>query len=202
MSTPQIEDSQRGFSWKRDEVLDMRMDENSDSLNAKDMVNQFDEESLSTIIYGYGEERYARKIAKAIVEKRKEKEINTTTDLVEIIWEAVPNRYRHGRLHPATRTFQALRIAVNDEIERFRIALPKVFEKLNNGGRIVVISFHSIEDRIAKNFFKDKLRNEEAQLINKKPITPSTEEIKSNPRSRSAKLRIIEKKITCQKKKY
>ena len=202
MSTPQIEDSQRGFSWKRDEVLDMRMDENSDSLNAKDMVNQFDEESLSTIIYGYGEERYARKIAKAIVEKRKEKEINTTTDLVEIIWEAVPNRYRHGRLHPATRTFQALRIAVNDEIERFRIALPKVFEKLNNGGRIVVISFHSIEDRIAKNFFKDKLRNEEAQLINKKPITPSTEEIKSNPRSRSAKLRIIEKKITCQKQKY
>ena len=144
------------------------------------------------MLYGYGEERFARRIAKRIVEYRADKKIETTKELAEIVRHAVPQWYRFGRIHPATKTFQALRIAVNDEIESLREGLKSAFELCAPGGRIAVISFHSIEDRIVKRAFESMSREGKGVIITKKPITATPEEIKENPRSRSAKLRIFE----------
>jgi 16S rRNA (cytosine1402-N4)-methyltransferase len=195
LSSDQFETSGRGFTFKNDEPLLMTFAKNvtDETLTAKEIVNHWEEESIADIIYGYGEERYARRIAKKIVERRHIKPIETTFELVDIIKEATPWIYHKGRIHPATRTFQALRITVNDEIGSLKEGLEKGFERLKKGGRMAVISFHSIEDRIVKHFYK-KLADEEKGLIHtKKPITPSDEEIQTNPRARSAKLRIIEK---------
>ncbi len=195
LSSDQLESSGRGFSFMKDEELLMTMKENptEEDLTAKDIVNGWSEKNLADIIYGYGEERYSRGIAKAIVEKRKKQEIKTTLDLVKVIEEAVPSKYKNGKIHPATKTFQALRIAVNDELNALKEGLENGFKILKSGGRMSVISFHSLEDRIVKNFYKEKERNKEAILINKKVIKASSEELKINNRSRSAKLRIIEK---------
>ena len=157
-------------------------------------MNNWEEENIADVIYGYGEEKYSRRIARAIVNYRKKKTIETTSELVEIISQSVPFFYRRGKIHPATRTFQALRIAVNDELNILKKGLVNGFERLEKGGRIAVISFHSLEDRIVKNFNKEKEEKGEGKSITKKPITPSEQEISENPRSRSAKLRIIEKR--------
>lgn len=199
LSSDQLENSGRGFSFVKDEPLLMNMkkstkeDPSPEDLTAKEVVNSWEEKNLADIIYGYGEERYARRIAKAIADARQKKEIRTTFDLVQIIGEAVPASYRRGRLHFATRTFQALRIAVNDELGALKEGLLKGFDALREGGRMSVISFHSLEDRIVKKFFKEQEKEGKAKLINKKVILASREEIKANPRARSAKLRILEK---------
>ncbi len=194
-SMDQFEESGRGFSFRRDEPLSMTLKaEKSDSeFDAADIVNTWKEEDIANVLYGYGEERFARRIAREIVERRDEKPIKTTKDLVEIVMSAVPVFYRFGRIHPATKTFQALRIAVNDELRSLTEALDKGFETLKPGGRMAIITFHSLEDRIVKNFFKEKVAEERGELISKKPIVPSDEELEANPRSRSAKLRVIRK---------
>lgn len=197
LSSDQLENSGRGFSFMKDEPLQMTMKENPlpEDLTAMDIVNGWSEKSLADIIYGYGEERFSRRIAKGIVEARKKGKIETTGQLVKIIEENVPSAYRRGRLHFATKTFQALRIAVNDELGTLQIGLEKGLEALKKGGRMAVISFHSLEDRIVKRFYKEKEKEKKVILINKKPIIGKEEEIKNNPRSRSAKLRILEKII-------
>lgn len=195
ISSDQLDNSLRGFSFMRDEDLLMTLKENpnEEDLTAKEIVNTWEEVSLADIIYGYGEERYARRIARNIVEKRKESPINTTFQLVEIIKASVPSSYLKMKIHPATKTFQALRIAVNDELQTLEQVLEKSLKFLKTGGRVAVITFHSLEDRIVKNFFRNKSKNGEIVLINKKPIIPSQKEIQENKRSRSAKLRVVEK---------
>lgn len=195
LSSDELDNSKRGFSFLRDEDLLMTMKDNlgEDDLTAKEIVNTWEEDSLRDIIYGYGEEKFAKRIARGIVEQRNKKEIKTTFDLVKIIMNSVPSSYKKGKIHPTTKTFQALRIAVNNELEGLKIALEKSLKSLKKGGRIAVISFHSLEDRIVKNFYKEKKNEGIIILINKKPIIPSKEEIINNKRSRSAKLRILEK---------
>ena len=195
LSSDQLENSGRGFSFMREEPLIMTMKENPrpEDITAQDVVNTWSEKSLADIIYGYGEEKQARRIAKAIVEFRKKQPIQTTFDLVKIIGQAIPAKFRRGKIHFATKTFQAIRIAVNDELEALAEGLQKGFRSLKAGGRILVISFHSLEDRIVKRFYKKQVRENLAKLINKKPITVSEKELRENPRSRSAKLRILEK---------
>lgn len=195
LSSDQLENSGRGFSFMKDEILLMTMKENPspEDLTAKDILNTWEEKNIADIIYGYGEEKFSRKIAKAIVDARQKKDFETTFDLVKVITEAVPNSYKKGRINCATKTFQALRIAVNDELGALQEGLENGCESLKHGGRMSVISFHSLEDRVVKRFFKDKQMKGLINLINKKPITASSEELKENPRSRSAKLRIIEK---------
>jgi len=196
LSSDQLENSGRGFSFSRNEPLLMTLKENPspEDLTAQEMVNTWEEKNLADVVYGYGQERFARRIARAIAVARQEKEIRTTIDLVKIIESAVPAAYRRGHIHFATRTFQALRIAVNDELNALSAGLAGGFEKLKPGGRMAVVSFHSLEDRIVKNFYKKKKEEKKAILINKKPITPSEKEVMENPRARSAKLRILEKK--------
>jgi 16S rRNA (cytosine1402-N4)-methyltransferase len=195
LSSDQLENSGRGFSFMKDEPLLMTMKENPgpEDVTASDIVNTWSEKSLADIIYGYGEERFSRHIARGIVDARQKAEIKTTFDLVKIIAEAVPAAYKRKRLHFATKTFQALRIAVNDELGVLKIGLEKGFKTLKTGGRMCVISFHSLEDRVVKRFYKEKEKEGVAKLINKKPIIATDKEIKNNPRSRSAKLRILEK---------
>ncbi|MFH1201148.1 MAG: 16S rRNA (cytosine(1402)-N(4))-methyltransferase RsmH [bacterium] len=195
LSSDQLENSGRGFSFLKDEPLLMTMKENpqAEDVTAKEVVNVWEEKNLADIIYGFGEEKYARRIAKAIVEARRNGEIKTTFALVRVIEGAVPARYKRERIHPATRTFQALRIAVNDELGALKNGLKKGFDQLKMDGRMAVISFHSLEDRIAKKFYKGLEKEGKAKLINKKPIKASQEELKNNPRARSAKLRILEK---------
>lgn len=195
LSSDQLENSGRGFSFRKDEVLLMTMKENpsSEDITAYDVVNSWEEKNLADIIYGYGEEQFARRIAKGIVEARVLAPIKTTFDLVRVIEASVPNFYKKGRINPATKTFQAIRIAVNDELGALKEVLEKGFESLKIGGRMSVISFHSLEDRIVKRFYKNKEGEDRGLLITKRPQVPSKEEIKINPRSRSAKLRIIEK---------
>ncbi len=196
LSSDQLENSGRGFSFQKDEPLLMTLKENptSGDVTAQEVVNTWGEKSLADIIYGYGEEKQARKIAKAIVEFRKKQEIKTTFDLVKVIEQAIPAKFRKGKIHYATKTFQAIRIAVNNELGTLTEGLDKGFKSLKAGGRMSVISFHSLEDRIVKRFFKKKAEENLAKLINKKPIVAKLEEIKNNPRSRSAKLRILERK--------
>lgn len=197
LSSDQLENSGRGFSFIKDEPLLMTMKENptSSDLTAYEIVNNWSEKSLADITYGYGEEKWSRKIARGIVDARKKKKILTTFNLVEVIRNSVPSVYRRGRLHYATKTFQALRIAVNDELEALKEGLREGFGLLGKNGRMAVISFHSLEDRIVKRFFvaKGGKENRVANIITKKPIIPSKDEIADNPRSRSAKLRILEK---------
>lgn len=198
LSSDQLQNSGRGFSFMKSEPLLMTMKENlrPEDVTAYDVVNTWSEENLADIIYGYGEERFARRIAKGIAEARKEKKIETTLDLVKVIENSVPMAYKRGnskKLHFATKTFQALRIAVNDELGALRDGLAKSFQVLKKGGRMSVISFHSLEDRIVKKFYKEKAKISLVKLINKKPIIAGREEIKNNPRARSAKLRILEK---------
>jgi 16S rRNA (cytosine1402-N4)-methyltransferase len=194
LSSDQIEESGRGFSFKANEplLMTMKKDPSATDLTAREIVNSWEEESIADIIYGYGEDRFARRIAKAIVQARVHQPIETAEQLSNIVASAVP-RFGFKKINPATKTFQAIRIAVNDELGALKEALPKAFRRLNPGGRIAVISFHSLEDRIVKRFFKERSDAGEGRLITKKPITPSPQEIAENPRSRSAKLRIIEK---------
>jgi 16S rRNA (cytosine1402-N4)-methyltransferase len=193
LSSDQLDVSGRGFTFRNDEPLLMTFSEEEQKVDAKVILNNWGEETIADILYGYSDERYSRRIAKAIVSARKIKPIETTFQLVEIIRNAVPFAYQKGKTHFATKTFQALRIAVNDEITALKEGMEKGWEFLKKGGRMAIISFHSVEDREVKIFFKDKVKNGEGKLLNKKPITPSDEEIKENPRSRSAKLRVIEK---------
>jgi 16S rRNA (cytosine1402-N4)-methyltransferase len=192
----QFEAGDRGFSFQKDEPLLMTFgDPSTHVFTAHDVVNDWKEESLSDIIYGYGEERFARRIAKAIVRAREEAPIETSKQLADIVSRAYPAVARRGRIHPATKTFQAIRITVNDEIGTLKKLLDDGFELLENGGRIAIISFHSLEDRIVKRFFDEKTRNQLALKLIKKPIVAGDTEREENPRSRSAKLRVIEKTI-------
>jgi len=205
VSSPQLDVDERGFSYHNDAKLDMRMNR-TNKLSAYEVVNNYSQEELTNIFFKYGEEEYSRSIAKKIVEKRQEKSIETTLELVEIIKEAVPEK-RKRKSHPAKKVFQAIRIEVNNELEVFTNALKDAIELLNPGGRICVITFHSLEDRICKQIFKkyskidDKVKGlpvipdefkPKLKLIGK-AIEPSNNEVESNNRSRSAKLRIAEK---------
>ncbi|AFY44483.1 16S rRNA (cytosine(1402)-N(4))-methyltransferase RsmH [Nostoc sp. PCC 7107] len=186
VSSYQLDTPERGFSFRHTASLDMRMDKQG-LLNAADVINDWDERELADIFFKYGEERLSRRIARRIVERRP---FSTTTQLAEAIASAVPPKYRYGRIHPATRAFQALRIVVNDELKSLETFLEKAPNALVPGGRIAVISFHSLEDRIVKH----SLRNSPLlRVITKKPITAQELEIANNPRSRSAKLRIAER---------
>ena len=180
----------RGFSFLRTEPLDMRM--SGTGPTAAEIVNSWDESAIELILRGFDEEGCPRHIAREIVETRRKKKLETTTELVEAVNRAKPRQFRE-RLNPATKTFQALRIATNSELDALEEGLVKSFDKLKTGGRLAVISFHSLEDRIVKNFFREKAGEGKAKLINKKPIIPTEAEITENPRSRSAKLRIVEK---------
>lgn len=195
LSSQELDISGRGFSFQKEEPLQMTFHNRptEEMITARDVVNDWSEETLADIIYYYSDEQFSRRIAKAIIEHRKIKPIDTTTELASIVSEAVPGFYRNGKIHPATKTFQAIRIAVNDEMGAVKEALPKALHALVPGGRLLVITFHSIEDRVVKEIFKDFAATNQAKIITKKPIAPTLEEVKSNPRSRSAKLRIIEK---------
>lgn len=188
VSSMQLDQAERGFSFQHDGPLDMRMD-STQTLTAEDVVCSYPEEKLANIIYNYGEERASRRIAKAIVQARRKERIDTTKKLVEVIETVLPRR---GKIAPATKTFQALRIEVNSELESLEVALTQALELLVPGGILAVISFHSLEDRIVKNIFRNQDK-EKFHLLTKKPLIASPEESRSNPRSRSAKLRAIEK---------
>ena len=207
VSSPQLDESERGFSYMHDAPLDMRMDE-TDNLNAWFIVNRWPEEKLRRILYDYGEERCAPRIAAAIVREREQREIRTTLQLVEVIRSAMPAAALREKLHPAKRTFQAIRIAVNDELEAVRAMMATAPDKLRPGGRIAVISFHSLEDRIVKTGIAARENGctcprefpvctcgfvQTLRSVTRKPILPSPEELEANPRSRSAKLRVAER---------
>jgi len=185
----------RGFSFQRDEPLKMTFDDSDDKfrLTASEVINHWEEGNLADIIFGYGGERYARRIAKRIVESRKAVPIETTFELVRVIGEAVPDFYKRRKIHFATKTFQSIRITVNDELGAIREALRKSWSFLKVGGRLAVISFHELEDRIVKDFFRKKKQDGLALVVTKKPIVGAPEEIYSNPRARSATLRIGER---------
>lgn len=207
VSSPQLDDAGRGFSYMADAPLDMRMDRN-DTLTARTVVNQWPQEELRRILSQYGEERYAPAIAAAIVRARGQAPVETTFQLVEIIRSAMPAAALREKQHPAKRTFQAIRIAVNDELGAVDAMVRRAVPRLNPGGRLAVISFHSLEDRIVKNglaaFAKGCTcppdfpvcvcgKKPEIRLVNRKPITAGEEELRENPRARSAKLRVAEK---------
>lgn len=208
ISTYHYEKSGRGFSFRKDEPLDMQLGSDLRT-GAGDLVNTLSAEKLADIIYRFGEERYSRRIARAVEEARKTEEIRTSAALADIVYRAVPEAYRHGKIHPATRTFQALRIAVNSELTRLPEALDKALEILAPGGKMGVITFHSLEDRIVKQFFKEKEKDcicpqeaprctcgrnhRQVNIITKHPVVPGEEEIRENSASRSSKLRVAEK---------
>lgn len=194
VSSPQLEEPARGFSFQVDGPLDMRMDQ-STSETAADLVNGWPEEQLADAIFQFGEERFSRRIARAIVRERERHPLATTRELVSVIEGAVPANYRHGRLHCATRTFQAIRIAVNQELDSLEPALRDAADVLSPGGRLCVISFHSLEDRIVKHTLRALSGKNDPALVvlTKKPQIPSREESDRNPRSRSAKLRTAQR---------
>ncbi|NLM41412.1 MAG: 16S rRNA (cytosine(1402)-N(4))-methyltransferase RsmH [Firmicutes bacterium] len=207
VSSPQLDEGDRGFSYHQDARLDMRMDRSSE-LDAWTIVNTYSEEELARIIFEYGEERWAARIARFIVEEREKAPLDTTGDLVAVIKKAIPAGARAKGPHPARRTFQALRIAVNDELGALQDVLHQAVELLKPGGRLAVITFHSLEDRIVKDYFQELLgkctcppglpvcvcgSEPLVELVNRKPIVPSPREVEKNPRSRSAKLRAVEK---------
>ena len=207
VSSPQLDDGSRGFSYMTDAPLDMRMDR-EEGLTAADIVNRWPQEELRRIISQYGEERFAPQIAGAIVRRRGDKPIATTLELVEIIKSAMPAKALREKQHPAKRTFQAIRIAVNDELSSVERMLQRAVPRLNRGGRLAVITFHSLEDRVVKTGLAGFARGctcppdfpvcvcgktPDIRLVNKKPILPSQREVEENPRARSAKLRAAEK---------
>lgn len=207
LSSDQLDDRERGFSFSSKTELDMRMDK-SQELTAKDVVNNYSKEELVRIIRELGEEKMAGKIVQKIVAEREKGEIKNTDELLEIISQAIPEKYKHKKIHWATKTFQAIRMEVNQELESIKEFTHAAIDKLNKGGRLAVISFHSGEDRIVKNIFKEAQVNcicpiefpvcrctkrATIKIITKKPIIASVEELKENPRARSAKLRIAEK---------
>ena len=207
VSSPQLDDGTRGFSYMTDAPLDMRMDR-EEGVTAADIVNGWPKEELRRIISQYGEERYAPQIAGAIVRRRADKPVETTLELVEIIRSAMPAKALREKQHPAKRTFQAIRIAVNDELACVERMMKRAVPRLNKGGRLAVITFHSLEDRIVKTGLNEFARGctcppdfpvcvcgrtPDIKLVNKKPILPSEREIEENPRARSAKLRVAEK---------
>lgn len=184
----------RGFSFNDDKGLLMTYGAPKDHLfTASDIVNGWAEEDIANVIFGYGEERYSRRIAKAIVQMRRTTPIETAVQLATIIADAVPAAYKRGKTNPATKTFQALRIAVNDEFKVLEQFIASAFTVLTPGGRLAIISFHSLEDRIVKHSFRSFSQNQQGILVTKKPVIPSREEVINNPRARSAKLRVIEK---------
>ena len=206
VSSPQLDDESRGFSFHNDARLDMRMDREQ-KLSAYEVVNEYSEQDLSRIFYKYGEDKFSKSIARKIVEYRKNKPIDTTLELVEVIKSGVPMKYRINK-HPARQIFQAIRIEVNHELDVIEPALSQALELLNVGGRVAVITFHSLEDRLVKNYFKEKTKVDDKvkgmpnipdeylpdfKLVVNKAIIPSEEEIENNPRARSSKLRVIER---------
>ncbi len=193
MSNWHVEASGKGFSFLRDEPLDMRYDTLTNDLTANEVVNRYSQSELEKIIREYGEESFARVISEQIARFRKQKPILTTIQLVETIKDAVPAWYRNRRIHFATKTFQALRIEVNHELENIKLGIQSAIDIAPTGCRIAVITFHSLEDRIVKNLFKESAQSETIALITKKPIATSYKEIKENPKSRSAKLRAVTK---------
>ena len=207
VSSPQLDEAERGFSYMADAPLDMRMDE-SEALSAWFVVNKWPEEKFKRILYDFGEERYAPRIAAAIVDKRGKKSIDTTLELVDVIKGAMPAAALREKQHPAKRSFQAIRIAVNDELEAISELMSTAADHLNPGGRLAVISFHSLEDKIIKNSFQSREKGctcprefpvctcgfvQTLKSISRKPILPSDRELEENPRSRSAKLRVAER---------
>lgn len=207
VSSHQLDEAERGFSYMQDAPLDMRMNSESD-FSAYNVVNEYGEDELNNVIFKYGEERWAKRIAQFIVEARKQKPIETTFELVDIIKKAVPKGARKDGPHPAKRTFQAIRIEVNGELEILEKTIDDMTELLNPGGRLCIITFHSLEDRIVKNAFRKQEnpctcppefpvcvcgKKPLAKVITRKPILPSEEELEENHRSRSAKLRILER---------
>jgi 16S rRNA (cytosine1402-N4)-methyltransferase len=195
VSSHQLDTPERGFSFAADAPLDMRLDPTAGA-TAADLVNETPEGELADLIYRYGEERGSRRVARFIAEARRKRPIETTGELAELVARALGGR--HGKIHPATRTFQALRIAVNRELESLELALPQAVELLAPGGRLAVISFHSLEDRIVKLFFRSESgyggdQEAKIQIVTKKPIAAGEQEARANPRSRSAKLRIAER---------
>jgi len=207
LSSMQVDQHERGFSYATDAPLDMRMDP-SDEPSAADIVNTWDEQELATIFRRYGEERYARQIARGIVRRRAEAAIDRTGQLVDIVRASIPAPARFGEGHPAKRVFQALRIEVNHELESLEAGLPAAFEMLRPGGRLAVISFHSLEDRIAKHFLRDLARGctcppelpicvcghePELRILTPRPVRPSARELDANPRAASARLRVAVK---------
>lgn len=207
VSSPQLDDPSRGFSYMHDAPLDMRMDQ-SQPLTARTVVNEWPQEELRRILYQYGEERYAPAIAAAIVRARGQKAIETTFELVDVIRSAMPPQALREKQHPAKRTFQAIRIAVNDELTAVERVIEQAVPRLASGGRLCIITFHSLEDRIAKTGFAAQARGctcppdfpvcvcgkkPQVKLITKKPIVPTDRELSENPRARSAKLRVAEK---------
>ena len=207
VSSPQLDDGQRGFSYMQDAPLDMRMDP-SDNVDAWFIVNRWPEEKIARILHDYGDERYAKRIAAAIVARRQEKEIETTLELVDIIKSAMPAPALREKQHPAKRSFQAIRIAVNDELSAVSQMMETAPDRLKPGGRLCVISFHSLEDRIIKNAIHERENGctcpreapvctcgfvQTLRSVTRKPVTPTDEELVLNPRSRSAKLRVAER---------
>lgn len=207
VSSPQLDEAERGFSYNQDAPLDMRMDQDAE-LTASTIVNEWPEEEIASIIWEYGEERFSRRIARAICEARKSRPIETTLELAELVKQAIPAATRRTGPHPAKRTFQAIRIAVNAELEVFSSALVDAIELLKPGGRVSVITFHSLEDRICKQTFQEYAKGcvcprelpqcvcqnkPKVRIVTRKPILPSDRELEENPRARSAKLRIAEK---------
>ncbi len=208
-SSAQLDDESKGISFQNDAPLDMRFGENSPGEDTEYLINNYSEKEIAGIIREYGEEKFASNIAKKILEQRKIKKIKTTKQLAEIVEQAIPKKFRKG-INPATKTFQALRLKANDELGNLKEVLPSGVELLRKGGKIAVVTFHSLEDRIVKHFFKDQAKDcicppqfpicncnhrAELKIITKKPISPTEEEIKNNPRARSAKLRVAEKII-------
>jgi 16S rRNA (cytosine1402-N4)-methyltransferase len=207
VSSHQLDEASRGFSYMHDAPLDMRMDSNS-KITAQYIVNNYSEEELKDIIRDYGEERWASRIASFIVKEREKAPIVSTYDLVDVIKAAIPAKARRDGPHPAKRTFQAIRIAVNRELEEIENVIPDIVDVLNEGGRISIITFHSLEDRIVKKAFKELAnpctcppdfpicvcnKKPKIKILTNKPILPKKEEIENNPRARSAKLRVAEK---------
>jgi 16S rRNA (cytosine1402-N4)-methyltransferase len=192
VSSFQLDKATRGFSFKEGGPLDMRMDQ-SQHLTAKEIVNHYPKQELLEILWRLGEERYARRIVDKIIETREAHDIETTDELASLVSQAVPKEYRYGRIHPATRTFQAIRIAVNSELDALEEFLSHATEYLGMGGKIVIISFHSLEDRAVKWSFR-KFQNEGiGKILTKKPLLPSETEMSANPRARSAKMRVFQK---------
>jgi len=207
LSSAHLDDKQRGISFQNDANLDMRFGDTIDENKTKEIINNYNQKDLEEVIFNYGEERWAKRIAEFIVKRRKEQKICTVFQLLKIIKEAIPPKFHNKKIHFATKTFQALRIATNMELENLKKVLPQAVEWLKKGGKLAVVSYHSLEDRIVKNFFRKESSNcicskevyfctcqheKKIRLINKKVIKPSFQEIKDNFRSRSAKLRVVE----------